>query len=58
MRVRVVFELEPLPGVSNEEVLESLTRSIFYLAGNSSYWIDRNKTVLEEIADEELDDVS
>jgi hypothetical protein len=48
MRVRVTFEIETFSGVTDDEALESLKRSVFYLAGNSKYWIDRNKTIVEK----------
>lgn len=52
MKVKVTFEIEVFPGVSDEEALDSLKRSVFYLAGNSKYWIDRNQTTVEKESDE------
>ena len=52
IKAQVTFEIEPNPGVSDEEVIDSLKRSLFYLAGNSHYWIDRNKTIVEKVDDD------
>lgn len=44
MKVHVIFEVEKLLDISDDEVIEAVGRSLYYLPGHSKYWIDNTKT--------------